>query len=127
MEIKKGATPVQYLRTGPRAKVSRNVSKFKISLIFQLVFHNSADVIVAIVTCGGICPGLNAVIREIVLVILPPPSLLPISLHPQIPIDKNSLTYFLLVSLVCIWCKEDIRGQIWLRRVFQTRLDASDS
>jgi len=46
-----GATIYQMLRSGPRQKIHFNPEK-------------SAAVIV---TCGGICPGLNSVIREIVM------------------------------------------------------------
>eukprot|EP00026_Physarum_polycephalum_P007757 Phypoly_transcript_07823.p1 GENE.Phypoly_transcript_07823~~Phypoly_transcript_07823.p1 ORF type:complete len:489 (+),score=78.99 Phypoly_transcript_07823:118-1584(+) len=51
IHVKKGEPPRQFLRAGPRTKV----------------FHNSSEVVVAIATCGGLCPGLNAVIREVVL------------------------------------------------------------
>ena len=33
----------------------------------EWVFFNPKQVRVAIVTCGGLCPGLNVVIREIVM------------------------------------------------------------
>ncbi len=33
----------------------------------EYVFFNPKDVKAAIVTCGGLCPGLNVVIREIVM------------------------------------------------------------
>lgn len=32
------------------------------------IFFNPQETRVAIATCGGLCPGLNSVIREIVLV-----------------------------------------------------------
>lgn len=32
----------------------------------QRVYFDSDDVVACIVTCGGLCPGLNTVIREIV-------------------------------------------------------------
>merc|ERR1719261_595388 len=40
-----------FLRAGPR----------------QTVAFNPAEVRAAVVTCGGICPGLNTVVRELVL------------------------------------------------------------
>lgn len=43
--------PREFLRGGPRSKV----------------FFTPQEVTVAIATCGGICPGLNSVIRELVL------------------------------------------------------------
>lgn len=51
VEVKRGVTPREFLRAGPRTKV----------------YYTSSEVTVAIATCGGICPGLNSVIREIVL------------------------------------------------------------
>jgi len=50
---KKGdnVVPREFLRGGPRADV----------------FFTPHEVTVAIATCGGICPGLNSVIREVVL------------------------------------------------------------
>mmetsp|Transcript_15521 Transcript_15521/g.15092 ORF Transcript_15521/g.15092 Transcript_15521/m.15092 type:complete len:239 (+) Transcript_15521:335-1051(+) len=42
---------LKYLKGGPR----------------ELVFYNPKNVKAAIVTCGGLCPGLNTVIREIVM------------------------------------------------------------
>ncbi len=41
----------KYLRAGPR----------------KHIFFQPEEVKVAIVTCGGLCPGLNVVIREIVM------------------------------------------------------------
>ena len=49
--FKRGETPVSFLKAGPRNKVYFDLSKLKC----------------AIVTCGGLCPGLNNVIRSIVL------------------------------------------------------------
>lgn len=34
--------------------------------MFTQVYFESDDVLACIVTCGGLCPGLNTVIREIV-------------------------------------------------------------
>ena len=48
---KRGEIPVSFLKAGPRNKVYFDLSKLKC----------------AIVTCGGLCPGLNNVIRSIVL------------------------------------------------------------
>lgn len=45
------AVPVSFLKAGPRKKIYFDLSKLKC----------------AIVTCGGLCPGLNNVIRSIVL------------------------------------------------------------
>lgn len=50
-EIEEGRVPVSFLRAGPRRKVFFDCSKLKC----------------AIVTCGGLCPGLNNVIRSLVL------------------------------------------------------------
>lgn len=50
-EIIEGREPVSFLRAGPRRKVFFDCSKLKC----------------AIVTCGGLCPGLNNVIRSLVL------------------------------------------------------------
>lgn len=33
----------------------------------QTIYHSPKDTHVAVVTCGGICPGLNDVIRALVL------------------------------------------------------------
>jgi 6-phosphofructokinase 1 len=49
--IKDIATSIKFLKGGPRKDI----------------FFNPDDVKVAIVTCGGLCPGLNVVIREIVM------------------------------------------------------------
>jgi len=49
--IREGIQPVSFLRAGPRGKIFFDCSKLKC----------------AIVTCGGLCPGLNNVIRSIVL------------------------------------------------------------
>lgn len=35
-------------------------------LVFVQVYFESDDVNACIVTCGGLCPGLNTVIREII-------------------------------------------------------------
>ncbi|XP_059309326.1 ATP-dependent 6-phosphofructokinase 2 [Lycium ferocissimum] len=43
--------PLAYIRAGPRNKI----------------FFNPSDVKAAIVTCGGLCPGMNTVIRELVV------------------------------------------------------------
>ncbi len=42
---------LKFLKAGPR----------------ELVFFDPRQVRAAIVTCGGLCPGLNVVIREIVM------------------------------------------------------------
>jgi len=47
----KDTAPREFLRAGPRNKI----------------FFDPAHVTVAIATCGGICPGLNSVIRQLVL------------------------------------------------------------
>lgn len=49
--IRDVATSVKFLKAGPRKDI----------------FFNPDEVKVAIVTCGGLCPGLNVVIREIVM------------------------------------------------------------
>ncbi len=49
--IKKGQSPISFLKAGPKRKIYFDISKLKC----------------AIVTCGGLCPGLNNVIRSIVL------------------------------------------------------------
>lgn len=49
--IREVATSVKFLKGGPRKDI----------------FFNPDEVKVAIVTCGGLCPGLNVVIREIVM------------------------------------------------------------
>ena len=49
--IESGLEPATIERAGPREKI----------------YHNPARTICAIVTCGGLCPGLNDVIRGIVL------------------------------------------------------------
>jgi len=36
------------------------------TVLFTQVYFESDDVLACIVTCGGLCPGLNTVIREIV-------------------------------------------------------------
>lgn len=46
-----GSAPVSFVKAGPRSNIYFDVSKLKC----------------AIVTCGGLCPGLNNVIRSIVL------------------------------------------------------------
>jgi 6-phosphofructokinase 1 len=50
-DISSGVKPLSFLKAGPRKKIFFDVSKLKC----------------AIVTCGGLCPGLNNVIRSIVL------------------------------------------------------------
>jgi len=50
-QIKEGASPVSFLKAGPRRRIYFDPSKLKC----------------AIVTCGGLCPGLNNVIRSLVL------------------------------------------------------------
>ncbi|MGC8906014.1 MAG: ATP-dependent 6-phosphofructokinase [Desulfomonilaceae bacterium] len=50
-EVSAGKEPVAFMRAGPRAKIFFDCSKLKC----------------AIVTCGGLCPGLNNVIRSVVL------------------------------------------------------------
>ncbi|MEW6138266.1 MAG: ATP-dependent 6-phosphofructokinase [Thermodesulfobacteriota bacterium] len=50
-EIREGREPVSFLKAGPRRKIFFDPSKLKC----------------AIVTCGGLCPGLNNVIRSLVL------------------------------------------------------------
>lgn len=49
--IKRGETPPSFERAGPRKKI----------------FYDSQSTRVALVTCGGLCPGLNDVIRAIVM------------------------------------------------------------
>ncbi len=49
--ISHGIKPVSFMKAGPRSKIFFDASKLKC----------------AIVTCGGLCPGLNNVIRSIVL------------------------------------------------------------
>lgn len=49
--IKDVATSIKFIKGGPRKDI----------------FFNPDEVKVAIVTCGGLCPGLNVVIREIVM------------------------------------------------------------
>lgn len=51
-----GRSYLQMLRSGPREFMHRDPQE--------------ADFAAAIVTCGGICPGLNSVIREVVLMLL---------------------------------------------------------
>lgn len=50
-EVKSGIKPAAFMKAGPRAKIFFDSSKLKC----------------AIVTCGGLCPGLNNVIRSVVL------------------------------------------------------------
>jgi 6-phosphofructokinase 1 len=50
-DIREGRSPVSFLRAGPRKNIFFDCSKLKC----------------AIVTCGGLCPGLNNVIRSVVL------------------------------------------------------------
>ena len=49
--IKDIATSIKFLKAGPRKDI----------------FFNTDNVKAAIVTCGGLCPGLNVVVREIVM------------------------------------------------------------
>lgn len=49
--IKDVATSLKFIKAGPRKDI----------------FFNTDQVKAAIVTCGGLCPGLNVVIREIVM------------------------------------------------------------
>ena len=49
--MKDVVSSIKFLKGGPR----------------ELIFFNPHDVKAAIVTCGGLCPGLNVVIREIVM------------------------------------------------------------
>ncbi len=49
--LRKGVKPVSFMKAGPRSKIFFDYSKLKC----------------AIVTCGGLCPGLNNVIRSVVL------------------------------------------------------------
>src|SRR5271157_4250400 len=49
--VKTGVKPVSFMKAGPRNKIFFDYSKLKC----------------AIVTCGGLCPGLNNVIRSVVL------------------------------------------------------------
>jgi 6-phosphofructokinase 1 len=49
--VRQGKPPTAFLKAGPRQKIYFDLSKLKC----------------AIVTCGGLCPGLNNVIRSIVL------------------------------------------------------------
>jgi 6-phosphofructokinase 1 len=50
-DVKEGRTPVSFMKAGPRQKIFFDPSKLKC----------------AMVTCGGLCPGLNDVIRSLVL------------------------------------------------------------
>jgi 6-phosphofructokinase 1 len=50
-DVKEGRTPVSFMKAGPRQKIFFDPSKLKC----------------ATVTCGGLCPGLNDVIRSLVL------------------------------------------------------------
>jgi 6-phosphofructokinase 1 len=50
-ELNSGCKPLSFVKAGPRKNIYFDVSKLKC----------------AIVTCGGLCPGLNNVIRSIVL------------------------------------------------------------
>jgi 6-phosphofructokinase 1 len=49
--LREGSTPVSFLKAGPRRKIFFDPSKMKCALV----------------TCGGLCPGLNDVIRSVVL------------------------------------------------------------
>ncbi|MCX5861184.1 MAG: ATP-dependent 6-phosphofructokinase [Desulfomonile sp.] len=50
-EVREERRPVSFMKAGPRAKIFFDTSKLKC----------------AVVTCGGLCPGLNNVIRSVVL------------------------------------------------------------
>lgn len=50
-EIKAGNTPISLMKGGPRRKIFFDPSKLRCALV----------------TCGGLCPGLNNVIRSVVL------------------------------------------------------------
>ncbi len=49
--LRDGSTPISFLKAGPRRKIFFDPSKLKCALV----------------TCGGLCPGLNDVIRSVVL------------------------------------------------------------
>ncbi|MFP4476163.1 MAG: ATP-dependent 6-phosphofructokinase [Desulfatibacillaceae bacterium] len=49
--IREGGVPVSFERAGPRAHI----------------YHDPSKVRAALVTCGGLCPGLNDILRAIVL------------------------------------------------------------
>jgi 6-phosphofructokinase 1 len=51
LDAKEGRNPVSFMKAGPRKKIFFDPSKLKC----------------AMVTCGGLCPGLNDVIRSLVL------------------------------------------------------------
>jgi len=48
-DVKLEKQPIKYLRAGPR----------------KHIYFDPSQVTAAIVTCGGLCPGLNVVIREV--------------------------------------------------------------
>jgi 6-phosphofructokinase 1 len=50
-QLEEGLTPVSFMKAGPRSKIFYDPSKLKCALV----------------TCGGLCPGLNDVIRSVVL------------------------------------------------------------
>ena len=50
-DVREGRTPISLMKAGPREKIYFDPSKLKC----------------AVVTAGGLCPGLNNVIRSIVL------------------------------------------------------------
>jgi 6-phosphofructokinase 1 len=50
-QLRDGSTPVSFQKAGPNAKIYFDPSKLKCALV----------------TCGGLCPGLNDVIRSVVL------------------------------------------------------------
>ncbi len=54
-DVREGRTPVSFMKAGPRQKIFFDPSKLKC----------------AMVTCGGLCPGLNDVIRSLVSDSLP--------------------------------------------------------
>ncbi|MEJ2716672.1 MAG: ATP-dependent 6-phosphofructokinase [Deltaproteobacteria bacterium] len=51
LEVSEGSAPASFLKAGPREKIFFDPSKLKCALV----------------TCGGLCPGLNNVIRSVVL------------------------------------------------------------
>jgi len=51
---------------GPKCQI-KDAKKFLRAGTRRHIFFNGEDIRAAIVTCGGLCPGLNAVIRDIVM------------------------------------------------------------
>ena len=47
-------------------------AEFEVAGPRERIYFDSSKVKAAIVTCGGLCPGLNDVIRAIVMAVLPP-------------------------------------------------------